>query len=80
MASLTSSDVGKRWCEALGIKGPVRKLVVEIEVRSAVKIYVQRFLQDTEEEQLLDALLKADAPQIIETDHLAVDEKGNVLP
>jgi hypothetical protein len=69
----------KRMCDALGIKGPVHRLVIDFQMRNIVMVYVQRALDNAELEPLEQILRDAETPvRTKEVAHVAIDEKGNV--
>jgi hypothetical protein len=73
----TGRSAAQKLCEAMGIKGSVRRLVIDFQVNDVAMVYVQRFLDKAEIEPLEKVLSAADfRTEYVE--HLAVDEKGNV--
>lgn len=48
----TEPPILKRICDALGITGPVSRVVIDCQIRSVCKVYVERYASG---EQLVDA-------------------------
>lgn len=75
---VTFADV---LCKALGITGPVHRIVIDSAADDAVKVYVQRYLDQREGEVIaaaLAGLAQADACEVVEVRGLDVDDRGNV--
>jgi hypothetical protein len=69
--------------DALGYKGHnVTKIVIEADIKSAVKIYVQEYLDKDKMEEVANLFRKDDIPKpfiVQKVDGVvSVDEKGNV--
>lgn len=83
MARVESGHVFlERLCRALGIKTErsVKKVVIEADVESTVKIYVQEFMGQEQGDALLDVLPEARRDfQAVTTDRpIVVDDKGKI--
>lgn len=63
--------------ESLGVRGAVSKVVIEITPREPIRVYVQKFIETKELEDVC-VLLENEKPLIVERQDLEVDEKGNV--
>ncbi len=72
-------EIGKAILDALGIKAMgVDRIVIEINPRDLVRVYIRRVLFTDEEQSIIDAMKKAAGQaEVIEAD-VTVDEKGNV--
>lgn len=78
-ACLSGKSALKPLCDALGIKGPVKRIVIDCDIRSAVVAYVQRFVRDDDLVSIGETFAKLqDAVEVREVERVSVDEKGNV--
>lgn len=68
---MTSDEpILNRICDALGITGPVSRVVIDCQVRSVCKVYVERYASG---DQLADAAKAvADEFEVVEAKRLAV--------
>ncbi len=73
-----SSPLLKKIQDALGIKGAVSRIVIDLNVRDVATVYVQRYLDVCEVQPLCEALTDVDTPSIVEVKDVNLDEKGNI--
>lgn len=73
-----------RFCEVLGIdpkKYHVRRLVIDIEMNSIAKVYLQLYPTSVDLERFAKLMAESESPKIevlFPDQPLSVDEKGNV--
>jgi hypothetical protein len=72
-------ELAARLQEALGIAGPVAKIVVVADCKDAARVYVERLVRrDSEVSGLAGALAAVDRPLVVEVGRIAVGERGDV--
>lgn len=60
MAAITGFFIGKDFCKVLGLDpSTVRRLVIDVKCDDVVKVYVDRYLQSSETDEILLLLGKA---------------------